>query len=506
MALSAHGMKGSLVAYNFQPVDRNQRFLLPVDMADWLSRDHFVYFVIELVEQLDLSAFRSAYRPDGKGGAAYDPAAMVTLLAYAYCDGERSSRRIAEHCRTDIAYRLVMGGLLPDHSTISRFRDRHEKALADIFVPILHVCLEAGMGDVSLAAVDGSKFRCPASLRANRKLAGIERELASITEEIEVELTRIAGEILAASRRADLDDDTLFGPPPPREPGTLPEVVGLPKKLHGKAARRARLAKAKELLDNEHRAQCTGYDERMAGRAATETATGKKIRGRKPAAPQRDPDQKINVTDPDSRIMKDAHGGYLQGYNAQNVVAKDRCNLAPQVVNDEDDSAQLHPMMDRTRENLARAESASTVDLYLADSGYCTEASLAGIDPDGSKVLLATGKEHKTRAEARQLPVNDGTPPEGLSRKEKMAWERNTAAGKAAYAQRAATVEPGFAQHKHNRGMFFFLRAGLPAVDSEWKLINATDNIEKLYRRMLTGKATAGWSTVGRLICLSPAT
>jgi transposase len=494
------------VAYNFQPVDRNQRFLLPVDMADWLNRDHFAYFVIELVEQLDLAPFLSSYRADGKGGAAYDPAAMVTLLAYAYCDGERSSRRIEEHCRTDIAYRVVMGGLTPDHTTISRFRDRHEKALADIFVPILGVCLHAGMGDVSLAAIDGSKFRCPASLRANRKLPGIERELARLTGEIEAELARIAEEILAASRRADLDDDTLFGPPPRREPGTLPDVVGLPKRLHGKAARRARLAKAKKLLDDEHRAECAAHEDRMARRAAAEAATGKKIRGRKPVPPARDPDRQINVTDPDSRIMKDAHGGYLQGYNAQNAVAKDRVNLAPQVVNDENDTQQLHPMMDQTGKNLADAGSARTVGLYLGDSGYCTDNALAGIKPDGPKVLLATKKEHKTRSEARHAPVNDGPPPDGLSPKEKMDWELDTAAGKAAYSKRAATVEPGFGHHKHNRGMFRFLRAGLTAADSEWKLINATDNMRKLYRRVSAGRATADWSTLSQVIPVSPAT
>ena len=492
------------MGYNFQPVDRNQRFLLPLDMADWLSRDHFAYFVIELVERLDLSPFRSAYRADGKGGAAYDPAAMVTLLAYAYCDGERSSRRIEEHCRTDIAYRLVMGGLVPDHTTISRFRDRHEKALAGIFVPILHVCLQAGMGDVSLAAIDGTKFRCPASLRANRKLSSIEKELTRLTEQIEEELTRITAEILAESKRADLEDDTLFGPPPPRQPGTLPDITGLPKKLHGKAARRARLAQAKKLLDEEHRAESAAHTERMARRAAAEAATGKKTRGRKPVPPERDPNKRINVTDPDSRIMKDAHGTYLQGYNAQNAVAKDRTNLAPEVVNDQNDSAQWHPMTARTSQNLTGAEHTQAVGLWLGDAGYCNEKTLAGIDPDGPKVLLATRKEHKTR-QSTQAPASDGPPPDDLSPKKKMDWELNTAAGKAAYRQRAATVEPGFGHQKHNRGMLRFLRAGLSAADSEWKLINATDNIQKLYRRVVCGEATANWSALSQVISISPA-
>lgn len=222
------------MAYNFLPVDRDQRFLLPVDMADWLPRDHFGRFLVELVEALDTSPFLSAYRTDGRGAAAHHPTMMATLLIYAYCDGERSSRRIEERCRTDVAYRYLTGGLVPDHSTVARFRDRHEKELAGLFLPVLAVCLRAGIGDTSFAAVDGTKFRCPASLRANRTLESIEKELAALTEQIETELARVVAEILAESRRADLADTTLPGTPPdpPRQPGTLPPVAGLPKALH----------------------------------------------------------------------------------------------------------------------------------------------------------------------------------------------------------------------------------------------------------------------------------
>ncbi|MEX5637640.1 transposase [Parafrankia sp. FMc2] len=273
--------KAVTVAYNFHPVERDQEFLLPTNMADWLPRDHFVYFLIDLVDQLDLTEFLTAYRPDGRGGAAYHPAMMVTLFVYAYCDGERSSRRIEEHCRTDIAYRVITGGRVPDHSTISRFRDRHEKAFTAVFTPILGICLDAGMGDVSLAAIDGSKFRCPASLRANRTRISIVKEITRLTDDIETELARIITEILAESRRADLTDDPLDGTPPaPREPGTLPDIPGLPKKLHGKATRRARLVHARDTLDDGYRTACAGYDQRLAERVAREATTGKK-----PAAP-----------------------------------------------------------------------------------------------------------------------------------------------------------------------------------------------------------------------------
>ena len=499
--------KAVTVAYNFHPVERDQEFLLPTNMADWLPRDHFVYFLIDLVDQLDLTEFLTAYRPDGRGGAAYHPAMMVTLFAYAYCDGERSSRRIEEHCRTDIAYRVITGGRVPDHSTISRFRDRHEKAFTAVFTPILGICLEAGMGDVSLAAIDGSKFRCPASLRANRTRISIVKEITRLTDDIETELARIITEILAESRRADLTDDPLDGTPPaPREPGTLPDIPGLPKKLHGKATRRARLVHARDTLDDGYHTECAGYDQRMAERAAREATTGKKTRGPKPQPPGRDPDKKINITDPDSRIMKSPHGNYLQGYNAQNAVAADRLNLTADVVADENDTHLLHPMIDHTGAALTAAGSDKTIDLYLADSGYCTDAALAAIDPTGPRILTATGKEHKTRRRATEDTVNEGPPPDGLTPRQKMEWHLGTAAGKAAYPRRAATVEPVFGQHKHNRGFTHFLRAGLSAVNAEWKLMNATDNISRLFRRLHTGEATPAWIRLAHLLEPPPAT
>lgn len=493
--------KAGKMAYNFHPVNRDQEFMLPVNMADWLPRDHFVYFVIDLVGQLDLAEFLAAYRPDGKGGAAYDPTMMVALFAYAYCDGERSSRRIEEHCRTDIAYRIITGGRVPDHSTVARFRERHEEAFAAVFTLILGVCLKAGMGDLSLAAIDGSKFRCPASLRANRTRVSIVKEITRLTDEIEAELARITAEMLAESRRADLADDVLDGPPPPpREPGVLPEVVGLPRKLHGKAARRARLVEARDTLDDDYRAECADYDRRMAERAAKEAATGRKTRGRKPQPPPRDPDEKVNVTDPESRIMKDAHGGYLQGYNAQNGRSADQLNLAAEVVDDENDTQLLHPMMDGTGANLAAAGSKKTVALYLADSGYCTDAALAAIDPAGPRVLTATGKEHKARRRAAGEGVNEGPPPDGLTLREQMDWKLGTAEGKASYPRRAAVVEPVFAQHKHNRGFTRFLRAGRTAVDAEWKLMNAADNIAKLFRRTLSGDVAPAWAALAAVV------
>jgi len=169
-------------------------------------------------------------------------------------------------------------------------------------------------------------------------------------------------------------------------------------------------------------------------------------------------------------------------------------------VNDCNDTHQLHPVMHSASGNLAAAGSEETVGMFLGDSGYCTEEALAAVDPDGPGVLLATGKDHKARRRAAEEPVNEGPPPDGLTPREKMDWALGTAEGKAAYPRRAATVEPAFGQHKHNRGMTRFMRTGLPAAAAEWRFMNLTDNARKLYRRTRSGDAAPAWSRLARLV------
>jgi hypothetical protein len=238
----------------------------------------------------------------------------------------------------------------------------------------------------------------------------------------------------------------------------------------------------------------------MAKRAEKEAATGKKTPGRKPKKPERNPGKKINVTDPDSRVMKNPHGGHVQGYNAQGAAANDRLKLAADVTNEQNDTHQLHPMIGNITGNLAAAGSQKEVGTFLADSGYCTEAALTAIDPDGPGVLMATGKEHKARKRAATEPAHEGPLPAGLTPREEMDWKLGTAEGKAAYPRRAATAEPIFAQQKHNLGFTRFLCAGLPAADAEWKLVNATDNIRKLFRAILSGAAAPGWADLTGIV------
>src|SRR4249920_2510461 len=174
------GPPGLGVGFNFIAAERDQSFLLPPDMREWLPANHLAWFVIDVVDQLDLTGFRRAYRTDGHGRPAYDPAVLVALLVYAYCTGLRSSRVIERRCTEDVALRVLAGGLCPDHVTIARIRSRHADTLAAVLVASLRLCAEASLVRVGVVALDGTKMAADASLDANRTLEFLDRQIADI--------------------------------------------------------------------------------------------------------------------------------------------------------------------------------------------------------------------------------------------------------------------------------------------------------------------------------------
>src|SRR5919201_143340 len=143
------------MAQNFLTCDREQSLLMPPDLREWLDENHLAWFVIEVIEELELEDFYASYRADGHGRAAHDPKMMLTLLTYAYAVGERSPRGIERRCREDVAFRVICANQAPDHATIARFRVRHEEALAGLFGGVLGLCAKAGLVDVGVLAVDG---------------------------------------------------------------------------------------------------------------------------------------------------------------------------------------------------------------------------------------------------------------------------------------------------------------------------------------------------------------
>jgi transposase len=171
------------MAYNSLGGDRDQPFLLPPDLRDWLPHDHLAWFVLDVVDQLDLNLFYQAHRDDGHGHPAYDPKLLLGVLLYGYCLGVRSSRQLERRCQEDIAFRVLAANQTPDHVTIARFRVRHEQALAGFLIESLKLCAAAGMVRVGTVALDGTKLAGNAADKANRTLDRLERQVAEILRE-----------------------------------------------------------------------------------------------------------------------------------------------------------------------------------------------------------------------------------------------------------------------------------------------------------------------------------
>jgi transposase len=506
------------MAKHYVACDRDQQFLLAVSMRDWLDEGHLAFFVIDVVDTVDTSAFHARHPNDGPGRPAYDPDMMLALLFYAYGMGVRSSRRIEQLCRTDAAYRVICGHATPDHATIARFLVDHEGAIEAVFVDVLRLCAAAGLVSVGTIAIDGTKIGADAALRANRDADAIRAAVEAI---------------LAEALATDASEDT--------QPGLFP-TDELPVGLATRNERLARLQTALAHIEAEETAAKQAA-EAAAAKARQVAAEGRKLVGRKPKDPhsalaraeaeetatrvkaerkaakraakaQRDvpqgpvpqgfepeadddvqaavaataaaraaaeaaPPTKIqaNVSDPDSRIMKTATG-FIQGYNAQAAVNENQIVVAAAVTQEANDVCQYQPMISATRAALAAAGVTEEIELVLADAGYWSDDNAKAEGPDK---LIATLKDHKQRRAARELGTTTGPPPEGASALEAMEHRLRTAEGAAQYAKRSHTVEPVFGDHKENRGYRRFRRRGLSAVRSEWALINLSHNLAKLF-------------------------
>src|SRR5436190_17122441 len=208
------------VPQNFLFPQRDQPLLMPVDMREWLPEDDLVFVVLDAVATLDLGEFRRRYRADGHGRAAFDPELMVALLLYAYSQGERSSRVIEKRCVRDVGYRVITGGLRPDHATIARFRARPQTALGGLFSQVLRLLAAEGMVALGTLSLDGTKLAGNACQKANKTLPQI-------------------GKLLAEAAEVDAAEDAQQGDNP--EPVT-------PRALARRADRRERLAAAADRL------------------------------------------------------------------------------------------------------------------------------------------------------------------------------------------------------------------------------------------------------------------
>jgi len=450
------------MSYNLIECNREQMYLMPVSLEEWLPEGHLAWFTLDAVEAIDLSKFYLKYRADGWGRAAYEPQMMVSLLLYAYCLGVRSSRQIERACEVDIAFRVITANQKPDYSTICRFRSQNEEELGMLFTQVLRLCAEAGLVRVGLVALDGTKVKANASLSANRTQEHIEAEVRKM---------------LAEARERDEEEDRLFGK----------ESRGdeIPEEFKDWRSRLARLKECQEQLarEKEEKVQCQA--EKIEKRQAEEKTMRHKKRGRKPKeltkVMQEEAKAKANVTDPDSRIMK-TRVGYIQGYNAQAVVERGQIIIAADVTQEENDVHQLHPMTEKAQQELKAVGVDEGIRRELADAGYWSEGNIVNSSLTAPEFLIATTKDWKQRKAMRERGAPRGRIPEQLSVRDRMERKLLTKGGSTLYKLRSQMVEPVFGQIKAVRDCGTFMRRGLKAAQSEWRLICATHNLLKLFR------------------------
>jgi transposase len=375
------------MSQNFLACDREQSFLLPPDVREWLPADHLAWFVVDAVAVMDLSAFYAAYRDDGHGRAAYESSMMVALLLYCWSRGVRSSRRMQRACVEDVACRVIAAQQQPDHATIARFIERHETALADLFGEVLGLCADAGLASVGVIAIDGTEVAANASRDRTMDYAQIAQAIVDDAITTDAAETAVNG---------DLCGDELPDGIPVGE-GRQRWLRAARQRLDRERARRAepiarsrptRFLEAKARLEEELAVEVAANRAYESYREHGVMKNGRRFGARpKPYVPPEQPDGKINLTDLDSRLV---HGmrGWVQGYNVQAACNEQHLIIAAEVMTASPDFGHPEPMMTAARSELQAAGVRDTPELVVADAGYWHQDQMDTITADGIAVLI----------------------------------------------------------------------------------------------------------------------
>ncbi|MBV9338326.1 MAG: transposase [Solirubrobacterales bacterium] len=501
---------------------------MPPSLTEWLPENHLVWTILGAVEVMDLTRFEEGYRLGAAGRAPYDPAMLVALLLYAYARGNRSSRGIERACWEDVAYKVICAMRTPDHSTIAEFRRRHESDIKELFDDVLGLCKEAGLVSVGVIAIDGTKIEANASMDQNRTYQGIVDEILREAEETDRREDALYGEdrrgdelpeqlrtpdgrkaALAEAKRRLAERQRRAGQPEEgRDPGAAAAELELtPERFvthHGgrrnwfREARRElekrreqegrpigrereeRLLDAARRLEEEHQVLVDTNVQYERYRQRGVDKTGRRFGSPpKPYQPPELPEGKINLSDPDSRVMRTQGTPPRQAYNAQTAVNEHRIILAAEVTVDAADFGHLQPMFETTLQQLARHGAEELPEAVVADAGYWHTTQMLNITGRGVDVLI---------------------PPDGTMREgNRPGWENglyaqmrerlSTEHGKELYRRRKITIEPIYGQIKYNRRIDRFMRRGRAAAQSEFRLVAATHNLLKLHSHWITSTA-----------------
>jgi transposase len=450
---------GGIVS-NFRQVDRETGFLLPPSVDEWLPQRHLARFVVEVIEGLDLRAMSGSYR--GSGSASYHPSMLLGLLVYGYATGVFSSRKLERASYDSVAFRFIAANDHPDHDTIAVFRRRFLKDIEALFVQVLLLAREMGVLKLGTVGLDGTKIHANAS-----RHSALSYEHAG---RIEAQLKGEVAELLAKAEAADQAD--------------IPDGMSIPEELERRAERLEKIAAARAKIEarakERFEREASEHQAKLAARAAKTVASGKKPGGKPPSppVPGARPDDQINLTDEDSRIMPVAGGGFDQCYNAQATVAVgSMLVVATHVTQAANDKQQIEPALVEIGYLPDELGAAQTL---LADTGYFSAANVAACRKAGIDPLIAMGRQPHYPPLAERFtgpPVApaDPTPVEA------MVHRLKTPEGKALYALRKQTPEPVFGIIKSVMGFRQFSLRGLDRVQGEWSLVSLAWNVKRMF-------------------------
>jgi transposase len=452
---------------------------------DVLPQDDLVFFVMDVVPNMDLRPFYSHYERELRGQPPFDVTMMVILLVYAYSVGVFSSRKITAACERNLAFRVIVGNDPPDFRTISDFRKIHRQAFRKLFLEVLTLAGELGMVQLGNLATDGSKFEANASRHKAMSYGYMKKEIQRLEAEID--------KLLEQAERVDAEQDAAFGS---RRGDELPE------ELKRREDRLEKIRQAKARLEAEAKARAEQEQRDRDEQQARRQAEGKSRGGQPPARIDATPEDKAqtNFTDPEAKIMKRSNKGFDYCYNAQVVVdAAGQIIVAAEVTPQANDKCQAVPMAQTALSNLEAAEIQRPVDAHgqavkipnTADSGYFSEGAVRDLEQLQFDPHIATGRQkHHDGETLVAAPGGEET----VTVKEQMARKLQTPAGRGLYAARKHIVEPVFGQIKHARGFRKFLLRGLNKVAGEWQLVCLCHNLLKIWRIHGTSAALSATS------------
>ena len=443
----------------FVTVNRDTAYLLPPSVDDWLPKDHLARFVVDIVDQLDLSELTRKYR--GTGSDAYHPSVMLGLFIYGYATGVFSSRRIEAATYESVAFRYIAANEQPDHDSLCTFRKRFLKEIEALFVQVLCIAKQMKLLKLGTISLDGTKIHANASRHSALSYGHAQKIEAQLQSEVE--------ELLARAEAAD------------QEP--LPEGLSIPEELSRREERLAAIREAKAQIEAraaERDAQAKAeFDAKMKAREDKTARTGKKPGGKPPAPPSAGvrPTDQINLTDADSRIMPAKGKGFDQSYNAQAAVdTESMLVVATTMAQAATDKQQVEPML---KVIAGLPEELGSVERMLTDNGYFSAGNVDRCEEANIEPMFASGRDkHHPHWEDRftePLPLA-----EPASAVDRMKHRLKTIQGRKLYGLRKQTVEPVFGIIKSVMGFRQFLLRGLDSVRGEWNLVTMAWNIKRM--------------------------